>query len=325
MSGGGSRIHLAVGSIARMAVAAACVAVVVSTLAFVAAQSLPGDLAARVAEARLGDHVTFAAADVVREQTHLEDPVWLQYVRWIGSVATGQLGSSTVTGHPVVDEIARSLNPTAVIVVWAVVTTAALSTVVGVWSAKKPGGMIDRAFTVLAAMLSAFPSFLIGLVLVIVFAIRLRWLPAAGTHLSGYFVLPAATLALKEMPALSRVIRDAATETRNRFYIIYGQVKGQSVRRVVLAHALRPTLVPIAAFFGPMVANAIAGIAVIETLFNIDGLGSLLVNSVVNADIPVALGTALLVALVVVIVNGVTDLAVQLLDPRRESSAVGVP
>jgi peptide/nickel transport system permease protein len=118
------------------------------------------------------------------------------------------------------------------------------------------------------------------------------------------------------LPELSRVARNAVVRTMQDFYPTYGRLKGQSWLRVVFAHALRPTLVPVIAYFGPLVAHTIGGLVVIDVLFNLDGLGTQLIDSVLAGDIPMAMGAGLLIGISVVVVNGISDIAVQLLDPR---------
>ncbi len=296
--------------------AAVGVALTVASLAFVAVQMAPGDVAFRIAEARYGERISLQTVDQARQATGLDQPIVLQYVRWVGSALTGRLGRSMISGRQVAPEVWHSFRTTLSIAALGVSLALALSLVIGFAAGMRPDGIVDRAFLVASAALSSVPSFLIGIILITIFAIALRWLPAAGTDLPGHAILPAGTLALALLPELSRVARNAVVRTMRDFYPTYGRIKGRSWMRIVCAHALRPTLVPVIAYFGPLVAHTIGGLVVIDVLFNLDGLGTQLIDSVLAADIPMAMGAGLLIGVSVVVVNGLGDVTLQLLDPR---------
>jgi peptide/nickel transport system permease protein len=305
-----------IGAIAGHVLAALGVAIAVASLAFIAVKTAPGDVAFRIAEARSGDHLTFWSVEQTREATGLDQPIIVQYGRWIGSALTGQLGRSLISGRDVAPEIWRSFRTTQSIATAGVSLALVLALLIGFAAGMRRDSIVDRMFLVISAILSSVPSFLLGIILITIFAIGLRWLPAAGNNLSGYSILPACTLALALLPELSRVARNAVVRTMQDFYPTYGRIKGQSWPRIVFAHALRPTLVPIIAYLGPLAAHTIGGLVVIDVLFNLDGLGTQLIDSVLAADIPMAMGAGLLIGILVVAVNGATDIAVRLLDPR---------
>ena len=296
--------------------AAVGVALAVATLAFIAVQAAPGDVAFRIAEARYGERISLQTVDHARQAMGLDQPIIIQYLRWVGSAMTGQLGRSMVSSRHVVTEVWRSFQTTLSIAGVGVSLALVLSLAIGFATGMRRDGRADRTFLVVSAVLSSVPSFLLGIILITMFAIGLRWLPAAGNNLPGSFILPACTLALALLPDLSRVARNAVVRTMQDFYPTYGRIKGQSWLRIVFAHALRPTLVPVIAYFGPLVAHTIGGLVVIDVLFNLDGLGTRLIDSVLAADIPMAMGAGLLIGISVVVVNGIADIAVQLLDPR---------
>lgn len=305
-----------IGAIAGHMLAALGVAIAVASLAFIAVQTAPGDVAFRIAEARSGDHLTFWSVEQTREATGLDQPIIVQYGRWIGSALTGQLGRSLISGRDVAPEVWRSFRTTQSIATVGVSLALVLALLIGFAAGMRRDSIVDRTFLVASAILSSVPSFLLGIILITIFAIALRWLPAAGNNLAGYSILPACTLALALLPELSRVARNAVVRTMQDFYPTYGRIKGQSWPRIVFAHALRPTLVPIIAYLGPLAAHTIGGLVVIDVLFNLDGLGTQLIDSVLAADIPMAMGAGLLIGILVVAVNGATDIAVRLLDPR---------
>lgn len=304
------------GAIVSHLLAAAGVAFAVASLAFVAVQMAPGDIAFRVAEARYGERISLQTVDQARQMTGLDQPVILQYGWWVGSVFTGQLGRSMISGREVTPEVWRSFQTTMSIAFIGVSIAFVLSLLIGFAAGMRRDSIVDRGFLAVSAVLSSVPSFLLGIVLITIFAIGLRWLPAAGNNLPGYAILPSCTLALALVPELSRVVRNAVVRTMQDFYPTYGRIKGQSWLRIILTHALRPTLVPVIAYFGPLVAHTIGGLVVIDVLFNLDGLGTRLIDSVLAADIPMAMGAGLLIGISVVAINGLSDITVRLLDPR---------
>ncbi len=304
------------GAIVSHLLAAVGVAFAVASLAFVAVQMAPGDVAFRVAEARYGERISLQTVDQARQMTGLDQPVILQYGRWVGSVFTGQLGRSMISGREVTPEVWQSFQTTVSIAVIGVSIALVLSLLIGFAAGMRRDSIVDRGFLAVSAVLSSVPSFLLGIILITIFAIGLRWLPAAGNNLSGSAILPSCTLALALLPELSRVVRNAVVRTMQDFYPTYGRIKGQSWLRIILTHALRPTLVPVIAYFGPLVAHTIGGLVVIDVLFNLDGLGTRLIDSVLAADIPMAMGAGLLIGISVVVINGLSDIAVRLLDPR---------
>jgi peptide/nickel transport system permease protein len=305
-----------VGVILGHMLAAVGVAVAVASLAFVAVQAAPGDVAFRIAEAHYGERISLQTVEQVRQTTGLDRPIIVQYGRWVASALTGRLGRSMISGRAVVPEVWRGFRTTLSIAIVGVSLALVSSLAIGFAAGMRRDGIVDRGFLAVSAILSSLPSFLLGIILITVFAIGLRWLPAAGNNLPGYAVLPSCTLALALLPDLSRVARNAVVRTMQDFYPTYGRIKGQSWPRIILGHALRPTLVPVIAYFGPLVAHTIGGLVVIDVLFNLDGLGTQLIDSVLAADVPMAMGAGLLIGISVVAVNGISDIAVRLLDPR---------
>jgi peptide/nickel transport system permease protein len=306
-------------SLVRHGLTAFAVAFAVATLAFVAVRLAPGDLAYRIATARYGDGFTFKYAEELRVLAGLDQPLAMQYLRWIGSVFSGDFGRSIVSNRPVVDELLQGLGPTALVFGLGKGIALLASLLIGTAAGLRPDGFFDRTCLTVSAAISSIPPYLIGMVLILVFAIRLQWLPASGSSMSGYAILPAVTLAIATTPDLARVVRNSVVRTAGDFYITYGRIKGQSWARIMAFHALRPTLVPVVAYFGPSVANLLGGLIVVDVLFNLDGIGSQFVDSVLAADVPMALGSGLVLGLFVVLVNGATDILMKLLDPREFS------
>lgn len=227
------------GAIVGHLLAAAGVALAVASLAFVAVQMAPGDIAFRIAEARYGERISIQTVDHARQMTGLDQSMVVQYSRWVGEVFTGQLGRSMISGRDVGPEVWRSFETTMGIAFIGVSLALILSLAIGLAAGMRRNGIVDRGFLVVSAILSSVPSFLLGIILITVFAIGFRWLPAAGTNLPGYMILPSCTLALALLPELSRVARNAVVRTMQDFYPTYGRIKGQRWHRIVLRHALR--------------------------------------------------------------------------------------
>jgi peptide/nickel transport system permease protein len=310
-------------SLTRHGITAVVVALIVATLAFVAVRLAPGDLAYRVAAARYGDRFNVQYAEEIRAAAGLDQPVAVQYLRWIGSVFSGDFGRSIVTNRPVFEELMRGFGPTALVIGLGAGLALVVSLLLGTAAGLRPDGPFDRACLALSAAISSIPPYLIGMALIFAFAIRLQWLPAAGSSLGGYAVLPALTLMIAHASGLIRVVRNAVARTAGDFYVTYGRIKGQSWARIAVFHALRPTMVPVIAYFGPSVANLLGGLVVADVLFNLDGIGSQFIGSVLAADIPMALGVGLILGLFVVLVNGMTDVLIKLLDPRAFAPELG--
>lgn len=300
----------------RHAGAAAGVALAVATLCFVAVQMTPGDLAFRVAAARYADSLSMRTADALRQAAGLDRPVTEQYIRWIASVVSGDLGRSLVTDRSVADEVVARARLTLSVGALGVTFAFLFASVMGTLAGLKPGGLLDRVVAGVAAILASMPPFLVGVILVTLFAVQLQWLPVAGMGSPAHFVLPTVALGLVLTPGLVRTVRNAVARTREAFFITYAGIKGVRPSRIVLAHALRPTLVPVVAYVGVLGAQVAGGFIVLEVLFNLQGLGHQLVKSLLDADIPMVMGTGLAIGLLVVLVNAATDIAMRVIDPR---------
>lgn len=303
-------------ALARLAQVAA-MALLVSTLCFAAQHALPGDAALQVAVARQGEAVGEAGIAQARADGGFDRAVAVQYGTWLGHLARLDLGTSLVSRRPVLGELAGRAGVTLRIGGLAVLAGLALALPLGLLAGLRPGGAADWAVAAGSAVVVALPPFLLGLLLVSVAAVRLGWLPAAGTGSWQHLVLPVATLGLGVAAPLARVTRHAVAEAWGAFPVTFGRLKGLSRARSGLRHGARNAAIPVTMAAGLRLAAVLEGFVVIETLFNVPGVGDLLVRSLVAHDIPMVQGAALLFGLLYGVAGIVLDGACLLLDPRR--------
>lgn len=298
------------------------VAVLVSGLCFVVVQRLPGDVAYRIAAGRYGyDLVDEEAAAGVREELGLDRPAWQQLLGWLGDLGRLDLGRSLVTHQPVLSEVGYYLTGTLQLAGVALLLAIAIGCTLGTAAALRPGSAVDRLTDLWVALVRALPAFLLGLILVVVLSVHLKLLPAAGHGGTGAIVLPALTLALGLSGLFARVARDAVVATRQSEHVRFARTKGLSERLVLLRHVARNAAAVLVPYVGVQAVVLVEGVVVVEALFSWQGLGHALVHAVFWRDIPVLQATALVLALLVVAVNTLVDLAGLWLDPRPRQGA----
>ncbi|HET6240910.1 MAG TPA: ABC transporter permease [Arthrobacter sp.] len=301
----------------QRAVQAAAVVLLVSTACFAIVQSLPGDIAFRIAAGRYGyDQVTAASADTVRAELGLDRPAWQQLLDWLGNLVTLDLGTSLVTGTSVAGELGAYLSSSLQLAAAALALALVLGATVGALAATRPGGILDRITTLWVSAARALPPFLLGLVLILFFSVHLGMLPAAGHGDAGNTVLPAATLAVGLSGLFARVTRDTVVQIRQSEYVRFAATKGLGERLVFVRHVLRNTGVTLLSYVGVQLLILIEGVVVVESLFAWPGLGHALVHAIFWRDIPMLQASALALALLVVALNTVVDLGALALDPR---------
>jgi len=320
------RLHTTVRPVARIALhrlwQAALVALVVGTLTFFLMRLLPGDMAFRIAASRYGyDLVNAAAADAVRAELGLDRPLLLALAAWWGDLAQLNLGNSLVSGEPVLHELAHELGHTLQLSVVALLLSAVLGVPLGLLAGRRPGGALDRITLAGAVLLRALPPFVLGLVLILVLAVQMSALPAAGHGEHGNLVLPALTLALPLAALSCRVARDAMVGVGGSAYFAFALTKGLSERQALLRHGLRNVGVPVVAYLGIQMVTLVEGVVVVETLFAWPGVGHALVHALFGRDVPMIQGAALAMGLMFVLFNALVDLACQAIDPRRRAAS----
>lgn len=300
---------------------AVLVAFMVGLICFVMTRSLPGDLAYRIAAGRYGfDVVDSAAAAKVAAELDLAKPAILALFEWMTDLLRFDLGTSLVTGKPVIEEIGMQLGHTIELALAAIVLSLFIGPPLGILAGLRPGGVLDRTLMLVSTGLRALPQFVVGLVLIIIFGITLNVLPAAGHTHGAHLVLPALTLALGLAAVSNRVARDAMVAVSRSPYYAFGRTKGLSEWQVFSRHGLRNVAVPIVTYLGVQFVYLVEGVVVVETLFAWPGIGHALVHAIFGRDVPMIQGTALVMGLMFVALNALVDLFCHGVDPRRRSA-----
>jgi peptide/nickel transport system permease protein len=304
----------------RRALAVIPVMLVVATVAFVLIHLAPGDPASVIAG-------PYAAPDdiaTLRHQLGLDEPLPVQLVKWYGRLLRGDLGNSIFLRRPVLEAIVDRLEPTLLLTSWATLIAVLIGVPAGVVSARYHNTALDQTFMGLALLGLSIPNFLLGLLMVLVFGVWLGWLPVAGyvPLESGLWLnlrsllMPAVSLGLVQSALIARITRSSMLDVLREQYILAGRSKGLSERTVVYKHALKNAIIPTLTVIGITFAILIGGAVVIETVFNIPGLGRLIISAVLRRDYPVIQGVVLLIAIAYTLVNLAVDLAYLALDPR---------
>jgi len=308
----------------RRIVAVLPVLFVVSLVVFLILRLAPGDPAAVIA----GNSATNEDIAKIQVQLGLDRPIPVQYGIWMGNVFQGDLGFSYYLNKPVTELIAQRVEPTLSLAFGTVILAILIAVPLGTLAAWRMGGWLDRLLSGFSVAGFSVPVFVIGYLLIYLFAIRLEWLPVQGyKSLSGpsaagpwawmrQLILPWMTLAMIYVALIARVTRASVSEALTEDYIRTARTKGISETAVLLRHALANAAVPIVTVVGIGIALLIGGVVVTETVYAIPGLGSLTVDAVLNRDFPVIQGLVLLFSVSYVLINLLVDLSYLVLDPR---------
>lgn len=302
--------------LARLA-QAGIVALVVGGLCFILMRVLPGDAAMRIAAGRYGPDSRIAeAAERVRLELGLDQPWFVQFGEWLGNLLRFDLGHSLVTGAPVVEELKVQLGASVWLAGTALLLSLLIGPAIGVFSGLRPNGWVDRAGLAGSVSLRALPPFVLALILMLIFSIWLGWLPPAGFGSWRDIILPSMTLALGLAAVSSRVTRDAIASVAKAPYFAFARHKGLPEAVVVRRHGLRNAAIPVVSYLGLQAIYLVEGVVVVETIFAYPGIGHALVHAIVERDIPMVQGTALMMGLMFVAITAFVELASAWLDPR---------
>ena len=296
----------------------------VTALSFLFINLLPGDVADTIAGGSDNTEVDLAAVQAIREDLGLDRPIVVRYVAWIGGALRGELGKSYQTGELVSDAIALRLPVTLQLLLTAQLLALIFAIPAGVIAAYRAGRVADQVITTLTFVFLDAPSFIIAIVLAFLFAVILHWFPATGyipftEDLFGNlrtFTLPAVTLALIEWPILSRVLRNDMIATLQEDYISLAKAKGLSDIYILFRHALKPSSFTLITIAGVQLGNLISGAVIVESIFALPGIGSLLVTSIHAREVLMVQGIVALTAVAYVTINLAVDLLYGALDPR---------
>ena len=299
--------------IARRLLALPLVLLGVSVLVFLALHLAPGD----PAQIMLGEVAPREQLERLRQELGLDQPLVVQYVRWLGRLVQLDLGRSIRSNRPVVEEIGARIPATAQLAATAVAVAVAIGVTAGVVSARRANTWVDQVVTVVAMAGVAMPVFWQALMLILLFSVYLGWLPPSG-RLGGwqYLVLPAVTLGTSAAAAITRMTRSTMLEVLGLDFIRTARAKGVSEARVFFHHALRNALVPVVTIVGLEFGSLMAGAVITETVFAWPGVGRLVVDAIRSRDLPVVQGCVLFFAASYALINLVVDVTYALLDPR---------
>jgi ABC-type dipeptide/oligopeptide/nickel transport system permease component len=284
------------------------VLVVTFLLLFVA----PGDPVAEI----VGERADAATVQRLREELRLDDPLPQQFAHYAAGVLRGDLGRSFITNRPIASDIAERFPKTLLLAGTAMVFASVLGILLGVVSARNPGGWVDRLALGGAYLGISFPVYWVGLLLILLFSVQLRWLPASGYGGLKYLVLPALALGMRSIAFLARVTRSAMLEVLNSDFVRTARAKGLGERGVTMRHALRNALIPVVTVLGLDFGYYLTGSILTETIFSWPGLGRYVVNAIGRRDLPAIQGAVLFLSAVFVLVNLLTDVAYAKTDPR---------
>ena len=292
----------------------------ISVMVFALIRFIPGDPALLM----LGDMADAQSLAQMRSSLGLDHSVVTQYLIWIKSVLSGDLGFSISTRQAVLPLLLERFSVSATIVLVAVALATLIAVPVGLFAAWKQNSAMDLGLVAGATLLLSIPSFWLGLLLLYAFGIKLGWLPVVGyvtfaddpLKAITYLVLPIVTLTLVEFGAIARMARASTIEVLRLDYIAHARAKGLSEGAVLWRHALRNAFAPTWTLVGLILGNLLGGIAVLETVFTLPGVGRLMVDSIFARDYPVLQGCLLLITCIYVLVNLCVDLLYPLFDPR---------
>jgi ABC-type dipeptide/oligopeptide/nickel transport system permease component len=284
----------------------------VATLVFALIHLVPGD----PAQAMLGESASADEIARLRTSLGLDRPLVAQYGSFLGGLVRGDLGRSFRSGQPVAREISRRLGDTAILAVSAMAVAIGIAIPLGILAAVFRGRILDHAAMTLALAGISMPSFWLGPLLAILFAVRLGWLPVSGSGTPAHLVLPAVTLGAALAAILARMTRSSVIEELRELYVLAARARGLSHARAVVRHAFRNSLIPVVTIIGLQFGAVLTGTIITETIFGWPGVGRLMITAINTRDYPLVQGCILFISLTYVAMNLLTDLTYGYLDPR---------
>ena len=292
-----------------------------ATLVFFMLRAVPGDPVVVM----LGPEYTPEAATALRHKLGLDKPIYVQYAKWAGNVLTGDLGTSIASPEPVMSAIKIGLPKTMSLAALSFAFGILIAVPAGIISALKRNSIVDYGASFVAFLGVSMPGFWLGIILILIFAVRLQWLPAVGYSTIGedglrewfeHLLLPSIAIGSSYAAILMRFVRSGLLEVLNSDYIRTARAKGVSERGVIIQHALRNAMIPVVTVAGIQLALLLSGAVVVETVFSIRGLGRILVGAIFDKDYPVVQGVILLTTVIFVFANLFVDILYTFLDPR---------
>ena len=296
------------------------VLMIVGVIVFTLIHLTPGD----PASVMLGRDATIEQKVALREQLGLNEPFYIQLVEWFGNALRLDFGESLFIGKPVTEALLDRFQPTTLLALYSLTLSVMIAIPAGVLAATRPNSPLDRLLMIMSISGVAIPSFFFGILLILLFAVVLGWLPAGGyvdfgespvQHLK-YMILPTLALGFSSAGLMARLVRSTMLDVLNQDFVRTAYAKGLPQRHVVMLHALRNALIPVMTIVGISFAHMLGGAIVIETVFNLPGMGRLLVQSVTRRDFPVVQGAVMTVAAIQVLIMLLLDVLYVYVDPR---------
>ena len=293
---------------------------IVSFLSFLAFSVIPGDAAL----SKLGTEATREQVEALQKEMGLDEPVLVRYGKWLGNFLTGDMGESFSYSMPVKDLIRDKVPVTAALTILSFLLILLLSVPLGIFTAQHEGKIMDKILVVLNQIVMSVPGFFIGILLTYVFGLVLKWFtPGAYVSVSedftgflGYLLAPAVAIALPRAAMGVKMLRSSVLSQMDADYVRTAYARGNGKTIVMYRHVLKNALLPVLTFWGMTIADIIANSIIIEQVFTIPGMGSLLISSISNRDYPVVQGILVIIAALVVIINFLVDLLYGRIDPR---------
>jgi peptide/nickel transport system permease protein len=310
------------GYILKRLVSAIPVLLGITIIVFLIMSLIPGDPATAI----LGSYATPENVKKLNQDLGLDKPMVQRYGIWLGNMLTGDFGRSYSLNRPVLDEILERFNATLILAGTSFVLCSVLGILAGVISAARQYGLADKAITFVVLIGISVPSFFLGMMMILLFAVKLRWLPVSGMYaiygggdlpdLLNHLIMPALALAAVAMGVIARLSRSAMLEVLRQDYIRTARAKGVPERRVIMGHALRAAMVSIIPVLGIQAGFVLSGAIYIEIVFQWPGVGRMLVDAILKRDLLLVQGGVVFVAACYVLFNIAVDVAQSLLDPR---------
>ena len=288
------------------------VLLLVTIIVFAMVRFIPGDPARVMA----GFTATLEEVEQIRTRLGLDQPLTTQYVIFIGNLLQGDMGQSAQTGLPVTEAIMLRLPNTLLLVITSLLIASVVGITAGIIAGVKQYSVFDYSSTLLVLFGIAVPIFWLGLMLMLLFSIKLGWLPVAGSESWRHLILPAVTLAAAVTATVARMTRSSMLEVIRQDYVRTARAKGLTERLVILRHALKNALIPIVTVIGLLAGGLLSGAVIVEILFAWPGAGRLLVEGILTRDYPVVQGVVLVFAFIFILINLVVDISYAYIDPR---------
>ena len=286
--------------------------IAISFAAFIMMHLVPGDPVRNM----MGIEASKEAVEAERERLGLNDPLLVQYGRFLGGVLQGDLGTSIFTKQSVTDEILKKYPATIKLALGGTIFASVVGILAGIVSAVKRNKLTDNIIMVLSLISVSTPSFFLALVLMLFFSLQLGWLPSMGLRTPLHYVLPIITLGMQSVGTIARTTRSSMLEVLGQDYIRTSRSRGIPERVIIYSHAFKNAIIPVLTIVGLLFGGLLAGSMLVETVFSIPGIGRYLVDAVLERDYPVVQSTVLVLACTFVLVNLVVDLLYAVADPK---------